>query len=653
MVKEQNGLVMTNDECIGCNKCISVCPAITANNAVVEDGKAKILVDGDKCVACGACFDVCKHKAREFCDDTEQFFDALKKGEKISVLWAPAFAANYPNEYRQILGGLKKLGVNRIISVSFGADITTWGYIKYITENNFTGGISQPCPAIVNYIEHYIPELIPKLVPVQSPMMCAAIYAKKYLGITDKLAFVSPCIAKKSEISDPKNHGYISYNVTFDHLAKYARKNNIKAEPAKDEIEYGLGSIYPMPGGLKENVYWFCGDDVFIRQIEGEKHAYEFLEDYKTRVEGNKPLPFMVDALNCAKGCIYGTGVEEEKTKTDDVLYELQKIKESSKRRSRTSAWARNATPEQRLKNLNKQFAKLDLKDFIREYTDKSHGCVVRMPSNAEINGIFKDMAKDTQLKQNIDCGACGYSGCREMAIAIFNGCNVKENCVHYVKDLAEFEKERIQEISEEMELKNSEIAQKGQRISDMVSEANGEFNTLNDSIGEMIKGNSVNAEESTNISAAMTDVLNFCDRLKESFETINQLLVQLGGNNENIAKVAQKTNLLSLNASIEAARAGEVGKGFAVVAQEIKNLSDVSRGAADDSDKNKEQISAAMEKLTEDSRKLIEIVDTVNAKIINLTASTEEISASAAVVGDVAKELQRKFDDINEMQKS
>ena len=87
-----------------------------------------------------------------------------------------------------------------------------------------------------------------------------------------------------------------------------------------------------MPGGLKENVYWFCGEDVFIRQIEGEKHAYEFLEDYKQRVLGKKELPFMVDALNCAKGCIYGTGVEEEKTKTDDILYELQKIKEASNR---------------------------------------------------------------------------------------------------------------------------------------------------------------------------------------------------------------------------------------------------------------------------------------------------------------------------------
>lgn len=95
------------------------------------------------------------------------------------------------------------------------------------------GGISQPCPTIVNYIEHYIPELIPSLVPVHSPMMCAAIYAKK---------------------------------------------KNIMADPAPDEIEYGLGSIYPMPGGLKENVYWFCGEDIFIRQIEGEKHAYHFLE---------------------------------------------------------------------------------------------------------------------------------------------------------------------------------------------------------------------------------------------------------------------------------------------------------------------------------------------------------------------------------------
>lgn len=648
MYGNQKGLVYTNEKCIGCNKCISACPVITANKAVKGDhGEQRIEVDGDKCIACGACFDACEHEARAFIDDTEDFFAALSRGEKISVLWAPAFAANYPNEYRQILGGLKKLGVNRIISVSFGADITTWGYIKYITEHNFTGGISQPCPAVVNYIEHYIPELISKLVPVQSPLMCAAIYAKKYLNITDKLAFISPCIAKRDEINDPKNKGYVSYNVTFEHLAKYARKHKIKAEPAANEIEYGLGSIYPMPGGLKENVYWFCGEEVFIRQIEGEKHAYHFLEDYRDRVLAGKKLPFMVDALNCAQGCIYGTGVEEEKTRTDDILYELQAIRQASKTKRRSSAWDKNATPAQRLRNLNRQFAQLKLDDFIREYTDKSKGNKIERPNVSELSDIFSDMKKTDKAQQHINCSACGYNTCSDMATAIYNGCNTKESCEHYIKNLVEEEKNHIQEISDEISIKNEEILRKNETIGSMVADANEEFNTLNTSIGGMIAGNNNNAEESSSISMAMLEVVDFCDVMKKSFDEISELLVQLGGNNENITKVASKTNLLSLNASIEAARAGEVGKGFAVVAQEIKTLSDVSKGAADDSNKNKERIVEAMERLIQNSENLMHVVDDVNQRITNLAASTEEIAASAAIIGKVTGQLRDKFEMI------
>ena len=228
-------LVYVNDKCIGCNKCIRACSCIGACVAVEgKEGRAKIDVDPVKCIACGACIDACEHGAREFADDTERFFTDLARGERISILVAPAFKANYPEEYERVLGGLKSLGVNRIINVSFGADITTWGYLNYVKKYNFTGGISQPCPAIVGYIERYIPELIPKLFPVQSPMMCAAIYAKKELGITDRLAFISPCIAKKNEIDDPNTGGYISYNVTFDHLMKYVRQHGIKGDLARD-----------------------------------------------------------------------------------------------------------------------------------------------------------------------------------------------------------------------------------------------------------------------------------------------------------------------------------------------------------------------------------------------------------------------------------
>ena len=209
---DKESLVYTNENCVGCNKCIKVCSCVGACISTEPDerGVSRINVDPKRCVACGACFDACDHNARSWRDDTDAFFADLQKGDSISVLIAPAFKANYPEEYEQVLGGLKKLGVKRFINVSFGADITTWGYINYIRQHGFTGGISQPCPAVVAYIEKYHPELLPKLFPV--------IYARKEIGITDKFAFISPCIAKKMEIDDPHNEGLVQYNVTFDHL---------------------------------------------------------------------------------------------------------------------------------------------------------------------------------------------------------------------------------------------------------------------------------------------------------------------------------------------------------------------------------------------------------------------------------------------------
>lgn len=635
------GFVFTNDKCIGCNRCISVCPVLTANKAVVVNGQARIEVESEQCINCGACFDVCEHGAREYRDDTERFFEDLKKGEKISLLLAPAFLANYPREYESVLGGLKELGVNRIISVSFGADITTWAYINYITKNQFYGGISQPCPAVVNYIEAYVPELLPKLMPVHSPMMCATIYAKKYMGIGDKLAFISPCIAKKNEIEDPNNQGYISYNVTFGHLMAYVRAHRISGRNAKDEIEYGLGSIYPMPGGLKENVYWFCGSDMFIRQIEGERHTYEFLEDYKERVLKGKELPFMVDALNCSMGCIYGTGVEPEKTVGDDVLYELHKIKAKSKK-SR-GPWVEKSTPKQRLAQLNRQFAKLDPKDFIRHYTDKSHGHEIVKPSQAELEGIFAAMNKTTPALTKIDCGACGYKSCKHMATAIFNDCNNVDSCIHYIKDQVEEKGRLAQQAAEESAAANVEIRHKNELIAGIVEGLNADFEDLDLSIEQMAVGNNNNAQESTVITGAMSDVTEFCDQLKESFESITVLLDKLESNNNDITSIANQTNLLSLNASIEAARAGQAGRGFAVVAEEIKNLSENSRATAVDSNNNKEEISNAIERLIAESEHLIEIIDDVNERMTNLAASTEEIAASTDTVQEISSDLKGK----------
>ena len=434
----EKGLVYTNDQCIGCNKCIRTCSCIGAcvSTEPDENGNSRIMVNGSLCVSCGACFDICEHNARDFIDDTERFFDDLKAGKKISLLVAPSFPANYPETYLKIFGKLKELGVNRIISVSFGADITTWGYINYIQKHGFIGGISQPCPAVVGYIERYMPDLLPKLFPVQSPLMCAAIYARKELGITDQFAFISPCIAKKLEIDDPNTHGAVTYNVTFKHLVDYAEKHHLYGDPCPDEIEYGLGSIYPMPGGLKENVVWLLGHDVFIRQMEGEKRLFHYLEKNRELLRDGKTPFLFVDALNCEKGCICGTGTDMALSDTDDSLYHLHDIETAVKKNTAGSPWSKSATPKERLASLNKQFEHLKLEDYLRSYTDRSAQCTLRIPDSEELEIIFLEMNKTDEASRHINCSCCGYDSCTEMATAIHNGFNHKENCIHYLKDM-------------------------------------------------------------------------------------------------------------------------------------------------------------------------------------------------------------------------
>lgn len=645
MAETKASLVFTNDKCIGCNKCIRVCSCEGACiTSEADNGDTKIEVDGNRCVACGACFDVCEHNAREYHDDTERFFQDLKAGEKISLLIAPAFKANYPNEYETVLGGLKEMGVNHLISVSFGADITTWGYLNYIQKNNFLGGISQPCPAVVRYIEHYTPELIPKLFPVQSPMMCAAIYARKTMKVADKLAFISPCMAKKLEIDDPNNHGIISYNVTFNHLMDYVRKNNIRGSLKSDEIEYGLGSIYPMPGGLKENVYWFLGESVFIRQVEGEKHMYHYLEENKKRIANSQTPYLFIDALNCSSGCIYGTGCEADKADNDDVLCSLLRIREASKKNNPASAWSKKLSPAKRLKNLNKQFSNLNLNDYLRKYTDRSAECRYSVPTPAQEEAIFKDMKKYTNAERSINCSCCGYESCKQMAEAIHNGFSRKENCIYYIKKEVELQGEESRQLAEQLDSEKESVQDQKALILKTLQEINEEFTSLYESVDDMASGNDNNANESTGISGDIIQVSNFCEDLAKAMDSIKDILHEVSDNNNEVVSIASQTNLLALNASIEAARAGEAGRGFAVVASEINGLAADSRETANRSNESQNRIMEAINRIISDTNTLRDTVSAVNGRTQNLAASTEEIAASVAIVLQTANSIKEKL---------
>jgi len=440
--------VFTNEKCVGCNLCLSKCPCSEANVAVNEGEKMQIVIDGDKCIICGECMRSCEHDARDYFDDTEQFLSDLRSGRKIPVIAAPALRSNI-REWPKLLGYLKSIGVNVAYDVSYGADICTWAHLRYVKKNNAAGIVTQPCPAIVNYIEHYTPELLSCLSPIHSPAMCTAIYMKKYKNIDGPYAFLSPCVAKYDEFSDPNTGGLVGYNVTDKKLVEHLDANGVPWRSSTaadyDNEAHGLGSIYSSPGGLKANVEQYVSGK-WIFQIEGQPHASHFLDTYAERT-GTKP--FIVDILNCPRGCNAGTG----SICTDDDEYEISEAMYNVVENTKKNRSKKNLPPGPKFTRFDKE---LKLNDFIRKYTAKPVKTID--VSRNQIEKAYLDLHKTTPQSRVYDCRGCGYSGCEKMATAIAKGINTVENCVDYHRSILLEKNEAIEKIRRQDELRAMEL---------------------------------------------------------------------------------------------------------------------------------------------------------------------------------------------------
>lgn len=629
-------IFIKEDQCTGCNKCVRDCPIFAANTTFADsNGKLKVNVNSKYCIKCGKCIEVCEHNARDYSDGTEEFFEDLRKGLKISIIAAPSIRISYSN-YTNLFGYLKSIGVNVIYDVSFGADITTWAYLKAIKSKGLKSVVAQPCPAIVNYVEMYRPELINSLAPVHSPMLCTAVYMKKYMNINDNIAFLSPCIGKTCEIDDANTKGFVKYNVTFKKLKEYIEKQNINlnAYPGIDfmDIGCGLGFLFSRPGGLAENVREVAGN-VWIRQIEGQNKIYPYLEEYYKRVNQSKSIPLLVDALNCEHGCNIGTGTSGN-IEIDDIDYNFNKMKEQKlKERSRGI--------KSKEKSLFDYFdKKLDLNDFIREYNRNAFINDIKEPTQTEYEEIFNKMHKMTSEARKIDCSACGYKSCSSMAKAISNNFNVIQNCLDFNRQEVKIENQELQVKTDEINSAMEEIKISHKMKEEEAEKLNRHINTVLQAVYELTEGNQGSCMEIQSISGLISTVVEMSTKLKESSDNMLKMVNSFSQVSDEIIGIAEQTNLLSLNAAIEAARAGEEGRGFSVVAEEIRKLAADSKTAAISTKSDRDSMFEQMDILVHIADELRERMEEVNGSILNISATVQEITAKSQEISATVSQI-------------
>ncbi len=154
------------------------------------------------------------------------------------------------------------------------------------------------------------------------------------------------------------------------------------------------------------------------------------------------------------------------------------------------------------------------------------------------------------------------------------------------------------------------------------------------DEVATVAEGTAVSAEAGQlglqKMGSTMHQVVEASSSIAAKLEVLNEKASNINTVVTTITKVADQTNLLSLNAAIEAEKAGEYGLGFSVVATEIRRLADQTAVATWDIEQMVKEMQAA-----------------VTAGVMSVEKFTEEVRLSVDEVSSISGQLTQIIDQV------
>lgn len=294
------------------------------------------IIKNEKCLTCGQCVTSCDFGALADKIEFIPLIDLLQdKDTDVYAAVAPAIVGQFGDNISmgKLRTGLKILGFEDMIEVAMFADILTireaFEFDNMVkTEEDFFL-TSCCCPVWWNLTKKNYPEIFTQMSPSVSPMIASGRFLKAIYEDA-KVVFISPCIAKKSEVKEPELKGAIDFVLLFPELkeifdALEVRLENI-CEENKDQASYG-GRIYARTGGVtfsvKSVVNRIAPQKVIklkAKKVDGVRECNEILKKLANKeiIDEN-----FIEGMGCEGGCVGGPRTMIDKDKATTMVNEF------------------------------------------------------------------------------------------------------------------------------------------------------------------------------------------------------------------------------------------------------------------------------------------------------------------------------------------